>query len=74
MYGLHEALASICEEGLTELIRRHQDASNYLQSCLQKIGLKLFIEDPKNRLPSITSVKVPDGVDWMEIIKYAADK
>ena len=28
--------------------------------------MKLFVENPKHRLPCLTTVKVPNGVDWKD--------
>ncbi len=30
---------------------------------LEAMGLKLHVEDPARRVPSLTTVRVPDGVD-----------
>ena len=31
------------------------------------MGLELFVDKPENRLPTVTTVKVPDGVSWKDV-------
>ena len=62
LYGLHEALRLIQEEGLEERFARHQKCGDLLKAGLTDLGLELF-GDPANRLPMLTCVMIPDGVD-----------
>ncbi len=41
---------------------------------LTALGLELFVSDPSARLPTVTTIKVPQGVDWKAVVKYAMDK
>jgi len=61
-YALYEALRLIQEEGLVERCARHELNSKALQEGLEAMGMKLFAPRAY-RLPSLTSVRVPDGVD-----------
>lgn len=61
-YGLREALRLILEEGLETRFRRHQRAGDALKAGLIAMGLELF-GDARHRLPMITAVTIPDGVD-----------
>lgn len=72
LYGLREALAIICRERLEKTIVRHEDAAKYLYEGLKKLGMELYVEDIKNRLPTITAVKVPKGIDWKALSDFAA--
>lgn len=69
--GLREGLAIIAEEGLDNVLKRHQKCAERLYAGLRKLNLELFVENPENRLPTVTSIKVPNGVDWREVIAYA---
>lgn len=60
--SLHAALGRIREEGLENVWARHAAAGSALQSGLEAMGLELFAE-PGSRLPELTTVRVPDGVD-----------
>ena len=62
LYALHEALRLIQEEGLEERFARHQKCGDLLKAGLTDLGLELF-GDPANRLPMLTCVMIPDGVD-----------
>ena len=45
-----------------------------LHQGLQKIGLECFIAAPGDRNPTVTTIKVPEGVDWKEVTEYAMEK
>jgi len=62
LYGLHEALVMLAEEGLEAAWKRHADNHAALVSGLEAIGLVMLV-DPAYRLPSLNTVCVPDGVD-----------
>lgn len=62
LYGLHEGLRIILEEGLEARWKRHQRVALALWAGLQALGLRLLVEEPY-RLPQLTTVLVPDGVD-----------
>ncbi|GAB3715416.1 pyridoxal-phosphate-dependent aminotransferase family protein [Nocardiopsis nanhaiensis] len=60
--SLDAALARIEEEGADEVAARHEAAGTRLREGLQEMGLELFAAEG-HRLPQLTSVRVPDGVD-----------
>ncbi|HEU5044364.1 MAG TPA: alanine--glyoxylate aminotransferase family protein [Nocardioidaceae bacterium] len=60
--SLHAALRRILGEGLENVWARHAEAGRILQDGLQDRGLKLFAAEGA-RLPELTTVRVPDGVD-----------
>lgn len=62
IYGLHQALTELLEEGLDASHARHRSAHLRLVSGLEKLGLSLIV-DPAARLPMLNAVGVPDGVD-----------
>lgn len=74
MYSLREALAEIVEQGLDLFKDRHKDNALRLQEGLQNIGLELFVREPSQRLPSITSVRIPHGVKMDNVIKYMLER
>ncbi len=61
-YGLREALRLILDEGLEQRYARHRRAGDALKVGLAAMGLDLF-GDAQRRLPMITAVRIPDGVD-----------
>lgn len=38
------------------------------------MGLELFVSVPSSRTPTVTTVKVPEGVDWKAVTVYAMEK
>ena len=66
MYGLHEALTLLLEEGLEASWARHQAMSDMLWSGLEQMGLDRFV--PKSHaLPQLNAVPIPDGVDEAQV-------
>lgn len=67
--GLEAALDRILAEGLDVVQARHRAAGTALQEGLQEMGLELFAAEGA-RLPSLTTVKVPDGVNSAAVRAY----
>ena len=63
IYALREALLLIREEGLEGCFARHRRNQQALLAGLEAMGLALLVQDPSVRLPSLTTVMVPRGVD-----------
>lgn len=61
-YALREALRLVAEEGLESRWKRHQDNAELLWEGLAELGLECHVEK-EYRLPTLTTVKVPEGVD-----------
>ncbi len=61
-YGLREALGLIVEEGLAKRWQRHQANTELLWAGLAELGLECHVEKDY-RLPTLTTVCIPDGVD-----------
>jgi alanine-glyoxylate transaminase/serine-glyoxylate transaminase/serine-pyruvate transaminase len=62
LYALREALRLILEEGLPARAARHQRNADALRAGLEAMGLALHAQ-PGHRLNTLTTVRVPDGVD-----------
>ena len=60
--SLHAGLGRILEEGLPNVWARHEAAGKILHDGLEEMGLELFAAEG-HRLPELTTVKVPAGVD-----------
>lgn len=72
-YAMREALNIASEEGLPSLYKRHQENHERLWTGLDKLGLKPFVEDAKDRLATVNTIKVPEGVDWAKLVANAMD-
>jgi alanine-glyoxylate transaminase/serine-glyoxylate transaminase/serine-pyruvate transaminase len=72
LYALHEALLILKEEGIENSWKRHKANGEKLVQELEKIGLKPFVKE-EERLPQLTSVTVPEGIDEAKIRKSLLD-
>ncbi len=62
LYGLHEALLMVQEEGLEASWSRHQANHERLRDGLSELGLTLLVEESA-RLPQLNVVVIPEGID-----------
>jgi alanine-glyoxylate transaminase/serine-glyoxylate transaminase/serine-pyruvate transaminase len=62
MYGLHEGLRIVREEGLHERFARHQRVGDRLKEELLARGFHLYAQEG-HRLPQLTSALLPAGLD-----------
>lgn len=64
--SLHAGLGAVLDEGLESVWARHAECGRLLHQGLEALGLQLFAEEG-HRLPELTSVVVPDGVDSVKV-------
>lgn len=62
LYGLREGLRILHQEGLEARFARHRLHERALMAGIAAMGLSLF-GDPSCKLPVVTCVEIPDGVD-----------
>jgi len=62
LYGLHESLIALAEEGLEASWARHRAMHERLRDGLETLGIG-FVVEPAARLPQLNAVKIPEGVD-----------
>jgi len=62
LYGLHESLVIVQEEGLENAWSRHHKNHLVLRAGLEQMGID-FIVPEKDRLPQLNAVTIPQGVD-----------
>ena len=62
LYGLHQSLSLLQQEGLEASWRRHAMHHQALKAGLEALGLR-FVVPENERLPQLNLVSVPDGVD-----------
>jgi alanine-glyoxylate transaminase/serine-glyoxylate transaminase/serine-pyruvate transaminase len=72
-YGLREALSLVAEEGLEERWQRHLDNARLFWSGLAELGLSCHV-DEEFRLPTLTTVRVPDGVNAKAIARQLLEE
>lgn len=61
LYGLHEALAMLREEGLPQVFARHQRHATATRLALAGWGLELLSLKPAAHSPALTAVIMPQG-------------
>jgi alanine-glyoxylate transaminase/serine-glyoxylate transaminase/serine-pyruvate transaminase len=66
LYALREGLRIVLEEGLEPRIERHKRNARALQAGLEAMGMQLHAQEGY-RLPPLTTVKVPEGIDEMKL-------
>jgi len=62
LYGLHEALVLLAEEGLDNAWARHRAMHELLKTGLEGMGLT-FVVPESERLPQLNAVTLPAGID-----------
>jgi alanine-glyoxylate transaminase / serine-glyoxylate transaminase / serine-pyruvate transaminase len=73
LYGLHEALRLVLAEGLAPREARHRKNALALAAGLEALGLRLPVP-PAERLPPLTLVSVPEGIDEARVRRYLLDQ
>lgn len=66
VYAMRTALRLVMDEGLTARCERHWRNTRALWAGLQAMGLALLVDEPF-RSPTITTVRIPDGVDDVKV-------
>ncbi len=62
LYGLHEALVMLAEEGIENAWARHRANHEALKAGIEALGMR-FVVDAAARLPQLNSVYIPEGID-----------
>ncbi|KAL5015185.1 hypothetical protein ScPMuIL_009455 [Solemya velum] len=71
VYAIREGLARLAEVGLESSWAQHKMCAEMLHEGLEKLGLKLLVEDKDIRLPCVNAVLVPSDVNWKDVSDYA---
>lgn len=62
LYGLHEALVILQEEGIEDAWARHYNNHLKLKEGLLDLGLSFFVEEPY-RLPQLNAITLTEAID-----------
>jgi alanine-glyoxylate transaminase/serine-glyoxylate transaminase/serine-pyruvate transaminase len=68
-YALLEALTLIEEEGLANRYARHRKNHRALVAGVEAMGLAMLVA-PEHRLPSLNTIRVPEGIDDARLRGY----
>jgi alanine-glyoxylate transaminase/serine-glyoxylate transaminase/serine-pyruvate transaminase len=72
-FALYEGLRIVAEEGLPARYARHERNARTLWAGMEEMGLELHVPEA-HRLPSLTTVCIPDGVDGDAVRKRLLDE
>ena len=73
LYGLDTALQIMRKEGRENIFKRHLKLMRYTRDGVKKLGLTLYAEDT-DASPTVTSIKIPEGIDGQEWLKLLREK
>jgi alanine-glyoxylate transaminase / serine-glyoxylate transaminase / serine-pyruvate transaminase len=68
IYGFREALRIVMEEGLEARFARHILNHRALVAGIEAMGLSMIVPEPE-RLPSLNTIRIPEGVDDLRVRK-----
>ena len=71
LYGLHEAIAMLNEEGLDKVFARHSRHAQATRLAVQAWGLEVLCLNPAEYSPALTAILVPEGSDADELRRVA---
>jgi alanine-glyoxylate transaminase/serine-glyoxylate transaminase/serine-pyruvate transaminase len=74
IFALPEAMRLTLEEGLEARWERHRLNQQALIAGLEAMGHELFVTNPADRLPTVTAVKVPKGLDDAKVRNQLLDE
>ena len=74
IYALREAMRILLEEGLEARWERHRINQQALVTGCEAMGLQMFVEKPKDRLVTVTAVKIPTGIDDAKVRNQLLDE
>lgn len=67
MAGLHTATELLLKEGLPGSFERHEKIAAFCREQISQMGLSLFPAPDAIPSPTVTAVKVPEGIPWPEL-------
>jgi len=72
IYGFHEALRLVLEEGLEARWTRHRAAHDRFSKGLERLGLTLYTP-AAHRMPQLSVINIPPGVDGTRVRRRLLD-
>jgi alanine-glyoxylate transaminase/serine-glyoxylate transaminase/serine-pyruvate transaminase len=73
-YALREGLALVSEEGLENRWERHRRNHCAFVAGIEAMGLTMHVADPANRLWTLNTPRVPEGVDDAKVRQYLLER
>jgi alanine-glyoxylate transaminase / serine-glyoxylate transaminase / serine-pyruvate transaminase len=73
-YALREGLALVEEEGLTARWERHRKNHLAFVAGIEAMGLRMHVANAADRLWTLNTPRVPDGIDDAKVRKYLLEE
>ncbi|HWI65981.1 MAG TPA: alanine--glyoxylate aminotransferase family protein, partial [Symbiobacteriaceae bacterium] len=73
LFGLRESLAMLKEEGLANVIARHDRLARATVTAVKAMGLSLLPSEA-DASPVLTAVTMPAGIEWKALSKLLREK
>jgi alanine-glyoxylate transaminase/serine-glyoxylate transaminase/serine-pyruvate transaminase len=74
IFALREAMRMTIEEGLENRWERHRQNQLALIAGIEAMGLELLVKNPTERLPTVTAVMIPSGIDDVKVRNQLLDE
>jgi alanine-glyoxylate transaminase/serine-glyoxylate transaminase/serine-pyruvate transaminase len=74
IFALREAMRMTIEEGLENRWERHKQNQLALIAGLEAMGLELLVTNSAERLPTVTAVNIPSGIDDVKVRNQLLDE
>ncbi len=74
IFALREAMRMTLEEGLENRWERHRQNQLALVAGLEAMGLEMLVRNPAERLPTVTAVMIPSGIDDVKVRNQLLDE
>src|SRR5260370_151609 len=74
IFALREAMRLVVEEGLEARWERHRVNQLALIAGIEAMGLELLVRNPADRLPTVTAVMIPGGIDDVKVRNQLLDE
>jgi alanine-glyoxylate transaminase/serine-glyoxylate transaminase/serine-pyruvate transaminase len=74
IYALREAMRIVMQEGLAARWERHRTNQLALIAGLEAMGLELLVKNPAERLPTVTAIMIPKGIDDARVRSQLLDE
>ena len=74
IYALREAMRMVVEEGLEARWERHRVNQLALIAGIEAMGMGLLVKNATDRLPTVTAVMIPNGIDDVKVRNQLLDE
>lgn len=74
VWALRYCLKEICKITLPKSWEKHAEVLAHFHKRLQEYGFSFLVPKPEDRLPTVTAVTLPPGIDYAKFVKLLREK